>query len=228
MGKLRETAVRRSSHSGSILKLTAVLVAATLLSACVEETAPQLTAAAPQQAAPAITPRPGVSPAGAPIAFVSLAGAPDSARKLLGDAMTSALITRQVKLAGQESAKYLVQGHLIAVPGEKSTAFSWIWDIYGADRQRRHRLEDGVTIPAAAADPWSLFSDKVAAEIANKSAQELAAYLTHTPEAIAAAKSAPAGSPAPRVPAATATVATGPANTGLPGSGPALGYSPLR
>lgn len=148
------------------------------LQATVEKPAPRTQFAA----------RPGVSPAGASIAFISLAGAPDSVRKQLGDKMTVALAKYRVRLASMDKADYLIRGHLTSFTTGRSTRVAFIWDVYGADKRRKRRLDDDIIVRRAVANPWSLVSDKIIATIAERSSRTIAAYLTYTPEAIAAAK----------------------------------------
>lgn len=219
---MRNDRIGRTGKTSMATRLAGSVLAAALLAACVGETTPDVTARMDEApVSQPIAPRPGVSPAGATLAFVSLAGAPDAIRQRMGAAMTSAIATRQIKLAAQSEANYLVQGHLIAVPQAKTTVFAWKWDVFGADRTRRARIEDGLTVQGTSADPWSLLSEQAATEIANRSARELAAFLTHTPEAIAAAKQGGAPTTSQPVPAAGAAVAAASAPA------PALGYSPL-
>ena len=61
------------------------------------------------------------------------------------------------------------------------------------DKRRAQRMSDELTVKAArAADPWAGLDEAALASVAGKSADDLAAFLSNTPEAVAAAKAAPA------------------------------------
>lgn len=210
----------------SLLGPILAICLAGVLGGCNETLAP-FQANAPASAANtresfAITPRPGVSPAGAPVAFISLSGAPEAISGAYASALAQALAQNSVATQEAASAPYLLRAHLSGQPAEGGgVVIAFVWDIYGADRQRRHRLSDEMTIKQATGDPWSAANEQVLAALAARGARELAAYLTHTPEAIAAAANpaavATAGAPtapatAPTVQAAASTpLAFGPA-----------------
>ena len=198
-----------------------------VLSGC--DTLPQPAGAAPQQAHASIAALPGVSPSGVTIAFVSLAGAPDNVRQKLGEAMTAQVASRQLALADTQTAHYLIRGSISAFSEAKATRIAVVWDIYDSTKRFRHRLQDTVLIPAVAQDGWSLVDAKVADEIAARSVGELSAYLSNTPEAIAASRSfaganGAVASAATPIPASTAIVET--STSGQAAS--AIGYAPLR
>jgi hypothetical protein len=135
------------------------------------EALPGLVASAPasgqsvELARPGLTAAPGISPAGATLAFISLDGPDPAAAGRLYGAMSRALAAHDVTTAPSASANYLVQGHMSAWRTDKGIAISWVWDVYNSSRRRLHRLEDQVEAATA---------------------QELAAFLSNTPEAAAA------------------------------------------
>jgi len=217
----------RAAALASRLSVGFALVAT--LSGCVE-VLPQPESRSRQPAHASITPRPGVSPSGASIAFVGLAGAPETVRKLLGEAMTGEVNGRKLVLADVTEAKYIIRGNISAYTAGKSTQVAFVWDIYGADKRFRHRLQDVITISRIAAESWSVVDERVTREIASRSAGQIAAFLTHTPEAIAkAGKAAVAGAPAVR-PNASAGGTRGGAviRTSSGGNVQPLGYAPAR
>ena len=185
------------------IHLRSALIALCLgLSGC-GETLPGLVVAAPEAAgqkagadlaaaAPRLTAQPGVSPSGATIAFISLDGLPTAAAGRVHSALSRALGASDVATAPSASANYLVQGHLSAWRTDKGVAISWVWDVYNSGRQRLHRLEDQIEAAAAGSDPWSSLDGVALDRFAADSARELAAFLSNTPEAAAAAKTRPA------------------------------------
>ncbi|MGE3644225.1 MAG: hypothetical protein AB7F96_10260 [Beijerinckiaceae bacterium] len=135
------------------------MASAVLLSGCLETVSqPQARVEAAQQFS--IAPRAGVSPGGATIAFLPLKAAPEAFRRQLGDAMTAEVARNRMRLAAPASANYLIQGHILPFPAEKATPVAIIWDIYGADRRHRYRVEDRLVIPGVSPDGWSLLGEK--------------------------------------------------------------------
>ena len=182
-------ALRRIGIAGGALALGLAL------SACADQSSPILSAAsgsAPATApagqggtetAPRLAPRPGVSPAGASVAFISFDGPPPAVTSRFHAAMGRALGAADVTTAPSTSAHYLVQGHLSAWPAEKGVALSWVWDVFDARRARVQRIEDQIDLSAVGADPWAAVDEAALETAARRSAEDLAAFLTHTPEA---------------------------------------------
>ncbi len=162
---------------------------AVCLGGCVE-TLPQLQADALASPGGArIAALAGVSPAGATVAFVNLGGAPSPVGTRFGAAMSQALGTRNISTEETSKAHYLIRGHMSASAAPGGVALAYVWDIYDSSRRRRQRLEDEIVIGGNPADPWSAADDKALATIAGRSADEIAAFLTHMPEAASAAPS---------------------------------------
>jgi hypothetical protein len=178
----------------SALALLIALTAPLALGACVAvETTADLApdAAASRQFAL----REGANLAQASLAIVSVQGATaaidaDFARRLDGAARL-----RDIALVDAAKARYLVRGYLSASPTEDGTEIEYVWDVFTADKQRVQRLNDVVEVKGAGADPWAAGGEAVLASVAAKSADDLAAFLSNTPEAAPLAASAPASTP---------------------------------
>jgi hypothetical protein len=139
--------------------------------------------------------RPGVSPRGAPVAIASLEGAPSPiAQKFIEKTRVEAA-GLEVVVTDIRDAKYLVRGYLSAAPGDQGTVVSYVWDVFDSRRARVQRVEDAVAARASNGDPWSGVDDKALAELALKSAADLAAVLSNMPEAVSASRSPVAASP---------------------------------
>ena len=68
--------------------------------------------------------------------------------------------------------------------------------MFDGQKRRLQRLEDALILKGSAQDPWALVDDRALTAIAGRSAQDMAALLTNTPEAIASgavARATPAG-----------------------------------
>lgn len=174
-----------------------VLASFCLLAGCVGNYAALQAPQAPPQPHPSnIARRPGVSPSGASVALASFTGGPEGIRDRFTNAFDAAAKGQNIIMADPAAADYLVRGYLNAVPESDGTAVTYVLDIFDSDKHRTQRVEDKVDVKAKAADPWSIIDDRILAAVAAKSAVELAAVLTNTPEAILAsaeAKPATAG-----------------------------------
>jgi len=156
------------------------------LAGCVEDTAQ---APPPPAAPPAdnIARRPDVSPAGATVGVASVGGAPGTLDDKFQAMFTAAAKKGNVSVVDGGDPNYLVRGYLSAYQeSDNATAVAYVLDVFDAKKQRTQRVGDEVIIRGQAPDPWSLVSDDVLAAVAAKSAADLAAVMTNTPEAIAA------------------------------------------
>ena len=100
-------------------------------------------------------------------------------------------------------------------PAESGAEIGYVWDVFDAEHHRAQRMEDRIALDGASPDLWNRVDDRVLQTLAQHSAEDLAAFLTNTPEAIAAATGA--ASKVAAMPAGVGTSAT---------AGPALAYAP--
>ena len=164
-------------------------LAAMLLAGCVDQAADLQAGASASATASAITRRPDVSPRGASLALASLDCPSPAAAARYAQALVAAAPAREISLAASAKARYVARGYVTAYAVEGGTAFEYVWDVFEAGKARAQRLSDAVVVKGEpGADAWSLASDTVLAELAGKSADDLAAFLSNTPEAAAAAK----------------------------------------
>jgi hypothetical protein len=173
--------------TGRSLALGGVMLAAALLAGCVDSYVGAERPQAPPPEVSNMARRPGVNPGGATVAVASFAGGSDAIRDRFSQAFNQAASTQQIVMSTPGAAGYLVRGYLNAVPEGEGTAVSYVLDIFDAKKHRTQRVEDQILIPAHAADPWSVVDDSALTALASKSASELAAVLTNTPQAILAA-----------------------------------------
>ena len=182
------------------LALVAAMVMASGLAGCIE-TVPEVTVAAPAPARFELARRADVSPKGAEIALASLDGAPEPVAQRFAAALSAEASAREIVFVDPAKARYQLRGYLVAAPVKDGVSIAWVWDIFGPGKTRARRMTDELTVKAkASADPWSGVDDAALASVAARSADDLAAFLSNTPEAIAAARtpgrSTPAGRPA--------------------------------
>jgi hypothetical protein len=125
--------------------------------------------------------------AGAPLAIVSVEGAPTDLSTHFSQSLTEAAVARRIAVASPAKARYLVRGYLTAAPIEGGAEVDLVWDVFTADKRRVQRLSDEIGVKGAGSDAWAMVDDAALDSVAAKSADDLAAYLSNTPEAAPAA-----------------------------------------
>ena len=175
---------------GRIAPLAALLA----LCGCVDaasEMSPQIATRPPLER------REGVSLAGATVGIVSIEGAPDEVSSSFTDSLKREAAARDVAIVDAKKARYLVRGYLSAAATKDGAAVEYVWDVFGPDRARAQRLNDAISVKGTGDDPWTIAGGKALDSVAAKSADDLAAFLSHTPEAKPLAVSSQALSYAP-------------------------------
>jgi hypothetical protein len=189
--RLAATSSPAFSRTSTVAMLVAGLLGAVFLSGCVDGDSPAAETTAHVHAAN-MPRRPGVSPTGASVAMTTFGGAPQQLADQFKASFGQGATERQITLADANKANYLIRGYLNAFADDSGTTVSFVFDVFDARRQLAQRIEDQVSVKAAAADPWSVVDPAVLAAVAAKSADDLADFLTNTPEAITANSERPA------------------------------------
>jgi hypothetical protein len=142
--------------------------------------------------------RDGVSIAQASVALVSIEGAPEAVAASFRQSLEREARSRDIVVVPAAKARYLVRGYLAATPTADGASFEYVWDVFTAGKHRAQRLNDVIAVKGSGDDPWALADEAALASVAARSADDLAAYLSYTPEAAAPVASAgpePAGAP---------------------------------
>jgi len=166
----------RKAFASGVLALLAALAA----SGCVE-TAGDVTPGV--EGSQQFARRPDASMAGATMAIVSIEGAPPELEAGFDHSLDEATAQRQIALAPPTSARYLVRGYLSAALAQDGATVDFVWDIFTPDKRRVQRLSDTLLVRGSGDDPWAMVSATALDSIAAKCADDLAAYLSNTPEA---------------------------------------------
>ncbi len=159
------------------------------LSGC-SETAVQGPVASSVQAVSNVIRPSGFSPRPATLAVTQTEGAPDALQSQYMALFNADVAARDVALTDQAGARYLARGYISAFPVDGGARLTYVWDIYDRTNHRAQRLNDEIALKGSAPDPWSLVDGAAISALAARSANELAAYLSNTPEAMAAGASA--------------------------------------
>jgi hypothetical protein len=163
---------------------------ATALSGCVEVASDMATK---PEAHVQFVRRPDVSLAGATVAFVSVDGPPPAISASFSQILMQQATAHDIVLADGKKARYLVRGYLSAYPTQDGAAVEYVWDVFNKDKQRTQRVNDVLEIKGEGSDPWKIIGEAALASVAAKSADDLSAFLSNTPEAVASVKPAAGG-----------------------------------
>jgi hypothetical protein len=158
----------------------AILSSAWALGGC-NETAADISPSADQ---PQFVRRTDASMAGATVAIMSIEGAPDAQAAAFQQSLDQAAQQRQIAVVPPTSTpRYLARGYLSAGLIKEGATVDVVWDVFTPDKQRAQRLSDTIAVRGSGDDPWAMVDSHALATVAAKSADDLAAYLSNTPEA---------------------------------------------
>lgn len=146
------------------------------LAGCAETAPPFETALAP------VVRREGANLAAAPVTLVSLQGAPEGRARDFEAALKRELSSRGVAMTPAKSGHYGLRGYLAAWSEPGGANFSYVFDVYDRLRVRATRLDASFVVKGEG-DAWSLMNDKTVDALAAQSAEDIAAWLSQTPEA---------------------------------------------
>jgi hypothetical protein len=169
--------------------LVLLAIAAMGLGGCVDTSAEL---AKSNVARPRLVARPGVSPRGASVAIAGVEGAPEDVASRFSKIFSRVADSRDIATAPLPDANYRVRGYLSAYAGEGGTRYSYVWDVFDRDGRRAQRLTDEIATRGEG-DPWINIDEKILTDVAARGADDLAAFLSNTTEAIAAAAGGGAG-----------------------------------
>ena len=126
-------------------------------------------------------------PRGASVAFESIDGPPPGQfQTLVRDLNAEAQARRLAVMSRESPSAYRVRGYLAAKADKNSkgmgqTTISWVWDVFDRDEHRAFRIE-GEEQTKGTQGAWAAADDAMLGRIAQKSMEQLAAFLT-SPEA---------------------------------------------
>jgi hypothetical protein len=190
MGRGRELGPSVSSTIKGPVK--AFLAGLVLLAACAGLSACNDVAATPPSAdaSAQFAMRDDANMAGATVAIASVDGAPADLSTRFRQSFDEAAAARRIAVATPAKARYLVRGYLTASPIEGGAEIDVVWDVFTPNKQRAQRLSDAIAVKGSGDDAWAMIDDAALNSVAAKCADDLAAYLSNTPEAAPAASAA--------------------------------------
>jgi hypothetical protein len=124
--------------------------------------------------------------AAATVAIVSVEGAPADLSAHFSQSLDEAAAARRIAVVNSAQARYLVRGYLTASLVEGGAEADFVWDVFTPDKKRIQRLSDAIAVRGAGDDAWGIIGESALDSVAAKSADDLAAYLSNSPEAASA------------------------------------------
>ena len=175
----------RSQGAGGLCYAAFLVLSGLALSGCVETAAEMNPDIDQEHVHPPR--RPDVSLAGAPVAFVSVEGPPATVSASFIQDLKREAAAQEIAVADPKKAHYFVRGYLSAYPTSDGAAIEYVWDVFAKDKERAQRMNDVLVVKGQGGDPWAIAGEAALASVAAKSADDLAAFLSNTPEANALA-----------------------------------------
>jgi hypothetical protein len=174
-GRVRRAlcAPTRLSHE-SVSRLAGVAVAALLAAFVAGCSSQQATRFAPTTVA---------AVSGATITFDSIDGPPPEVFKKLVASLNDEAAARQIAIVPrQAAATYRVRGYVTALVDRDKTSFSWVWDVYDADKRRALRINGEEPAGAhrgkdAGKDAWTVADERVLRDISRAGMERIATFL---------------------------------------------------
>ena len=130
-----------------------------------------------------IAKREGMNLSAASVALVSVEGAPPSLGEGFASDVAEAAKSREIRIVDADAARYFLRGYLSARPTEDGAEVEYVWDVFGPDKRREFRLNDVFEVKGKGDDAWDIVTPRALAGVAAKSADDLAAFLSNSPEA---------------------------------------------
>ena len=121
--------------------------------------------------------------AGAATAIRRAAAASSRLWRKRAETSAGAPSTDAIAIVAPAKAHYLVRGYVTASPIEGGAEVDIVWDVFTPDKKRTQRLSDAIAVKGSGDDAWAMIDDAALNSVAAKCADDLAAYLSNTPEA---------------------------------------------
>ena len=122
--------------------------------------------------------------ANATVAIASVDGAPADVSARFRQSLDEAAAARRIAVvASSAKARYLVRGYVTASLIDGGAEVDIVWDVFTPDKKRAQRLSDAIAVKGSGDDAWAMIDDAALNSVAAKCADDLAAYLSITPEA---------------------------------------------
>jgi uncharacterized lipoprotein YmbA len=115
------------------------------------------------------------------IALAPVIGAPDAVSRQIAEQIVQSAERHRITLINDRDAKgdFTLRGYIVASKDRSQTKVSYIWDLTDPTGKRVNRVTGEEMAPSGAAkDPWTAVTGAVTQSIADKTATQLATWLT--------------------------------------------------
>jgi len=115
------------------------------------------------------------------IALAPVIGAPDAVSRQIADQIVQSAERQRITLINDRDAKgdFTLRGYIVASKDRSQTKVSYIWDLTDPTGKRVHRVTGEEMAPSGAAkDPWVAVTGAVTQSIADKTATQLATWVS--------------------------------------------------
>lgn len=127
-----------------------------------------------------------------PIAFAPVIGAPSKISSNLNKMLKEVAEQKSIPVVSTSQADYTIRGYLVAQSNPKGTKLSYIWDVSDKAGKRAKRFQgDDLIEGKKGGNPWSAVDDEVMKRLADKTVDELQAWLPKDTPAPATASNDP-------------------------------------
>lgn len=110
--------------------------------------------------------------------FAPIVGAPVASITPLSSQLSAAAPANRIALqpSASQTIDHEIRGYFSALSQNGSITVIHVWDVFSRQGQRVHRIQDQVTIPGTANDPWAAVPPETMQAIADKVLAEYAAW----------------------------------------------------
>lgn len=160
----------------------------------------------------------------ATIEIAPVIGAPDNVSQDIQTQLAAALQGNRISVAPAGSkGQYTLRGYIVAAREKTGSKISYIWDVTDAGGKRANRITGEEFAAGTGKDPWAAVTPGVVQNIANKTAQQIAAWMPTTSGSVPVASTTPVAAPsnvAAATPPTSLTAAASAQTTGSINNGP--------
>ncbi len=134
----------------------------------------------PQPAGSAVT---AEAPQWPRVSLAPISTAPEPQATQLFDAIDDAAYRGGMQLAffGDETAQFVVRSQVSAIPSDEITSVIYVFDIFDARGNLRHRVSGSRSIPRSGPDGWALIDETTTQLIADDVASRMLAWFQQNP-----------------------------------------------
>lgn len=136
-------------------------------------------ASTPPPQPPQATAQPPAATQPVTLAFEPIVGIAPSRATVLATELGAGAAEMALPVVSRDSAevRFRIKGYFSAAAAAGQTRISYVWDLFGADGKRVHRIAGSEVVPAALPDPWQAVPDETLRTIARNTTAALREWI---------------------------------------------------